>query len=197
VVVAALLALGAAQFSYALPGLANSMASKAGKVHCKHVRYPDMVRFAEKAWRLIRWADGKPEKATAAWPHKLRCGAGPGHRKAGKAKWRVLKRAFYEHRRRKLAQRERLRYLPFACGGGTRSAIPCSIMECESGGDYRAKNPSSTAGGKYQVIDSTWAAYGGAPYPGSHPASEAPPAEQDRIATAIYADVGSSAWVCT
>jgi hypothetical protein len=91
--------------------------------------------------------------------------------------------------------RERLRFLPFDCGS-TRSAIPCYIMYCESGGSYRAENPTSSAGGRYQILDTSWAAYGGKPYPGSHPAAEAPPAEQDRIASAIYADVGSSAWAC-
>jgi muramidase (phage lysozyme) len=67
---------------------------------------------------------------------------------------------------------------------------------CESGGDYRARNALSSAGGRYQVLDSTWAAYGGKSYPDSHPAAVAPPAEQDRVASAIYRDVGSSAWAC-
>lgn len=114
-------------------------------------------------------------------------------------RWRANKRAFYHHRSDRLAERrarrERLRYLPFDCGS-TRSAIPCSIMWCESGGSYTAVNPTSTAGGKYQIIDSTWYAYGGAHYAGSHPAAGAPPAEQDRIASAIWADVGANAWVC-
>ncbi len=69
-------------------------------------------------------------------------------------------------------------------------------MFCESGGSYRARNGISTAGGKYQILDSTWAFYGGRGYSGSHPAAEAPPAEQDRVAAAIFADVGSSAWEC-
>ncbi len=32
---------------------------------------------------------------------------------------------------------------------------------CESGGDYGAVNPSSGAGGAYQILPSTWALYGG------------------------------------
>lgn len=91
--------------------------------------------------------------------------------------------------------RERLRYLPFDCGS-TRSAIPCYIMFCESGGSYTARNSTSTAGGRYQILDSTWYAYGGRSYASSYPAAVAPPTEQDRIASAIYADVGSSAWAC-
>ena len=70
-------------------------------------------------------------------------------------------------------------------------AIPAGIVMCESGGNYGALNPSSGAGGAYQILPSTWALYGGQGLP--HNAS---PAEQDRIAAAIWADSGSSPWVC-
>ena len=62
---------------------------------------------------------------------------------------------------------------------------------CESGGNYGALNASSGAGGAYQIIPSTWRAYGGTGLP-----HQAPKAEQDRIAAAIWADVGASAWSC-
>jgi septal ring factor EnvC (AmiA/AmiB activator) len=74
--------------------------------------------------------------------------------------------------------------------GGPYS-IPTYIVMCESGGNYRALNPSSMAGGAYQIIPSTWHAYGGSGY--AHQASKA---EQDRIAALIWADVGPSAWSC-
>lgn len=64
-------------------------------------------------------------------------------------------------------------------------------MWCESGGSYSARNPSSTAGGKYQILQSTWDLYGGHGAP-----EDAPKAEQDRIAAEIWADSGGSAWVC-
>jgi septal ring factor EnvC (AmiA/AmiB activator) len=70
-------------------------------------------------------------------------------------------------------------------------AIPTYIVMCESGGDYGALNPSSGAGGAYQVIPSTWELYGGQGEP-----QNAPKAEQDRIAAEIWADSGTSAWVC-
>jgi septal ring factor EnvC (AmiA/AmiB activator) len=70
-------------------------------------------------------------------------------------------------------------------------AIPTYIVMCESGGDYSALNPSSGAGGAYQIIPSTWAAYGGQGEP-----QNAPKAEQDRIAGEIWTDSGGSAWVC-
>lgn len=74
--------------------------------------------------------------------------------------------------------------------GGPYS-IPTYIVMCESGGDYSALNPSSGAGGAYQIIPSTWELYGGEGLP--HEASKA---EQDRIAAEIWADSGGSAWVC-
>lgn len=74
--------------------------------------------------------------------------------------------------------------------GGPYS-IPTYIVMCESGGNYSAVNSSSGAGGAYQIMPSTWEAYGGEGLP-----NEASKAEQDRIAALIWADVGSSAWVC-
>jgi septal ring factor EnvC (AmiA/AmiB activator) len=70
-------------------------------------------------------------------------------------------------------------------------AIPTYIVMCESGGNYGAVNPSSGAGGAYQILPSTWALYGGKGAP-----QDAPKAEQDRIAGEIWADSGAGAWVC-
>jgi hypothetical protein len=72
-----------------------------------------------------------------------------------------------------------------------RYSIPASIVMCESGGNYRAVNPSSGAGGAYQILPSTWASYGGTGLP-----QDAPPAEQDAIAAKIYATAGRGAWSC-
>jgi septal ring factor EnvC (AmiA/AmiB activator) len=69
--------------------------------------------------------------------------------------------------------------------------IPTYIVMCESGGNYSALNPSSGAGGAYQILPSTWEGYGGQGEP-----QNAPKAEQDRIASEIWADSGPSAWVC-
>jgi septal ring factor EnvC (AmiA/AmiB activator) len=74
--------------------------------------------------------------------------------------------------------------------GGPYS-IPTYIVMCESGGNYGAVNPSSGAGGAYQILPSTWELYGGKGEP-----QNAPKAEQDRIAAEIWADSGPSAWVC-
>lgn len=70
-------------------------------------------------------------------------------------------------------------------------AIPTYIVICESGGNYSALNPTSGAGGAYQILPSTWKTYGGEGLP-----NEASKAEQDRIAGLIYADSGTAPWVC-
>src|ERR1700739_1191368 len=69
-----------------------------------------------------------------------------------------------------------------AAPAGSGSSIPSGIVQCESGGSYSAVNPQTGAGGAYQILPSTWQAYGGQGLP-----QDASPAEQDRIASEIYA----------
>ena len=57
------------------------------------------------------------------------------------------------------------------CGG---SLPPCYIMMRESRGDIHAKNPNSSASGKWQFMDSTWNGYSGYAH-----ASDAPESVQD------------------
>lgn len=49
-------------------------------------------------------------------------------------------------------------YSSGACGG---DLPPCYVMMRESGGDPTAQNPTSTASGKWQFLDSTWQNYSG------------------------------------
>lgn len=70
-------------------------------------------------------------------------------------------------------------------------SIPSSIVQCESGGNWSAVNSSSGAGGAYQIMPSTWQAYGGSGLP-----QDASPAEQSAIAAKIYAATGPGAWSC-
>ncbi len=74
--------------------------------------------------------------------------------------------------------------------GGPYS-IPSSIVMCESGGNYNAVNPSSGAGGAYQILPSTWAGYGG-----NGSAQNASKQQQDQIAAQIWASSGPGAWAC-
>ena len=72
-------------------------------------------------------------------------------------------------------------------------AIPTSIVMCESGGNYNALNPSSGAGGAYQMLPSTYQGLGGK-Y--SSPQS-APKWEQDRLAAKLWAGGrGAGNWEC-
>ena len=70
-------------------------------------------------------------------------------------------------------------------------SIPTYIVMCESGGNYGAVNPSSGAGGAYQILPSTWDLYGGAGDP-----EDASKDQQDQVAAQIWADSGPGAWVC-
>ena len=70
-------------------------------------------------------------------------------------------------------------------------AIPQAVVMCESGGNFGAVNPSSGAGGAYQILPSTWQLYGGSGAP-----QQASPSQQSQIASQIWADSGPSAWVC-
>jgi septal ring factor EnvC (AmiA/AmiB activator) len=70
-------------------------------------------------------------------------------------------------------------------------AIPQAIVMCESGGNFGVVNPSSGAGGAYQILPSTWRLYGGSGAP-----QNASPQQQSSIASQIWADSGPSAWAC-
>lgn len=65
-----------------------------------------------------------------------------------------------------------------------------AIAKCESGGDARAQNKSSSASGLYQFIDGTWKAYGGS----TARAKDASVAEQRRIAEKAFAAEGYTPW---
>ncbi len=69
-------------------------------------------------------------------------------------------------------------------------SLPTCTWQPESGGDWTAVNPSSGAGGRYQIMPSTWAAYGGTGLP-----QDASPAEQTAVAERIMQEQGPSAWV--
>jgi septal ring factor EnvC (AmiA/AmiB activator) len=79
-----------------------------------------------------------------------------------------------------------------AMGASGGWVIPNPIVLCESGGQNLPPN-SAGASGYYQIIPSTWAAFGGA---GSS-AYQASKAEQDAVAGRIWAGGGgASNWAC-
>jgi hypothetical protein len=173
---------------FASPTVARRPIANHDPCHGQRITTSAAAQFTAQVWRLPSWERAKPKRKTiAAWHHKLACAAGPGHRRAMKERWRRDRRAFYRHR---AAEREREALTPY-CEGGRCYAIPVYIVECESGGDYGALNASSGAGGAYQVLPSTWEAYGGQGAP-----QDASRLEQDRIAGEIWADSERSAWAC-
>lgn len=91
-------------------------------------------------------------------------------------------------RRLKRRRHERLSVTPFVGPDGRRWAIPWPVVFRESRGNCRAQNASSTAGGCYQILNTTWWGAGGShAYDGcSHPAACAPIMEQHRVAARLY-----------
>jgi hypothetical protein len=78
---------------------------------------------------------------------------------------------------------------PTSYSGNGSYSIPESIVQCESGGDYGAVNPGSGARGAYQLMPSTYQAYGG---DGSWSK-----ADQDRVAAKVWnGGAGRGQWVC-
>ena len=76
---------------------------------------------------------------------------------------------------------------------------PGGFLACvrrhESGGNYQAKNPSSTASGAYQFLDSTWRTMSArAGHSGWGHAASAPPHIQDAVAIHTVNSGWSSAW---
>lgn len=71
------------------------------------------------------------------------------------------------------------------------SSVPSHIVNRESGGNYNSCNKSSTASGRYQVLDSTWAGYGGYAR-----AVDAPMDVQDAWAEEAWAAAGCRPWAC-
>ncbi len=68
----------------------------------------------------------------------------------------------------------------------------------ESGGNYGAQNPSSSASGAYQFIDSTWRNVSvRSGHPGYATAAHAPWYVQDAVAMWLYNNGGRSAWAGT
>ena len=72
---------------------------------------------------------------------------------------------------------------------GTVGSVQACIISRESGGNPRAVNPASGAGGLYQFLPSTWQSLGFSGLP-----EDAPVAEQDQAFADEVAQSGYSAW---
>ena len=89
------------------------------------------------------------------------------------------------------------RNLPRIVRPGVSAFLTC-VAKHESGGNYKAENPISTASGKYQWIDSSWQdASRRAGRSGWSHAASAPPAIQDYVTAWFVVHRGHYPWVGT
>lgn len=83
--------------------------------------------------------------------------------------------------------------LPCRNGKCTTAAQWAALRKCESGGNYRAVNPTGKYRGAYQMDHDFWSTYGD----GSAPtADRATPASQDAAAYAGFRARGWQPWTC-
>lgn len=71
-------------------------------------------------------------------------------------------------------------------------SVSTALAICESGNRATAANPNSTASGRWQLLDSTWRAMGGAVY--ARRAKYATPAQQELVAKRLFLRAGLSPW---
>lgn len=169
-------------------------------VRCAHVTAKEFRAWSGRVWHPKRWdrdrrgvRSGMPRRKTlGAQRVKLRCAAGPGHRRSMRKTWRRDKKSFFRHRKGKIEDRRRQQRIealtPYDCGSAGSFAIPCSIVKCESGYDWDAVNPSSGAAGAYQFLPSSYAAW--------CTTCDWSREDQHRAAGDYYRAAGGAPWVC-
>ena len=73
------------------------------------------------------------------------------------------------------------------------------VKRFESGGNYAARNPNSSASGAYQYLDSTWRAdaqQAGIDINAYPTAASAPPSVQDAVFNHTVSKTGLASWTC-
>jgi hypothetical protein len=166
----------------------------------------DQVRGALARVRLLRaQAAAEVERVAAARDEIARIRAAAAHRATALARARAAQQASLAAVRSRMAGwTAQVRRLQAAAGGPGNAAgtvqqwfgdfsIPQGIVMCESGGNYGALNPSSGAGGAYQMLPDTYKGLGGK-YAAPH---LAPKSEQDRLAAKLWdGGRGRGNWAC-
>lgn len=80
----------------------------------------------------------------------------------------------------------------------TSSSLPSVLLKiryCESGNNYQAQNPGSSASGAYQFLTSTWRSLSASA--GYATAASAPASVQDAAALELYNQAGTSPWAAS
>jgi septal ring factor EnvC (AmiA/AmiB activator) len=166
----------------------------------------DQVRAALAQVRAARaQAAAHVEQVAAARDEIAQVRAAAAQRAATVARARAAAQASLSDLRSRMAGwTAQVRALQAAAGGPGNAAgtvqqwfgdfaIPQGIVMCESGGNYGALNPSSGAGGAYQMLPDTYKGLGGQ-YAAPH---LAPKSEQDRLAAKLWdGGRGRGNWEC-
>jgi predicted nucleic acid-binding Zn-ribbon protein len=166
----------------------------------------DQVRGALERVRAMRaQAAAEVERVAAARDEIARIRAAAAQRAAALAKARAAAQASLSDLRSRMAGwTAQVQALQAATGGPGNAAgavqqwfgdfaIPQGIVMCESGGNYGALNPSSGAGGAYQMLPETYKGLGGK-YSAPH---LAPKSEQDKLAAKLWdGGRGRGNWEC-
>lgn len=168
----ALLLLGAAAGCSAEDGTAEALSASSRAVETTTTTEDPGPSAAEvERWNRAVWIDTTNHRTldTAIWVNKTNEAIWVSKTNERIAAQRAAERAEAARRNASDAAAERRAVPPDTpaaestgsngrCGG---DLPPCYVMMRESGGDIRAKNPSSSASGKWQFIRSTWAGFGG------------------------------------
>lgn len=164
---ASLLALGA--FAVAAPMVAAEPASAPVQPTAVEASPAEPVRattaegeLSEEDLRRFREAVARNEAAERLRASLERAAAVEAARQeAIRAEAARQEAARQEAARQEAARQEAARQAAAPSGRCGGNLPPCWVMQRESGGNITAKNPTSTASGKWQFINGTWAGYGG------------------------------------
>ena len=151
-------------------------------------------RIVNNAYAPKRWEDATPatKLQKRRWSKERRCVTDFNRRDRMNRYLDKQRHEFRELRQSKLRKQrraeERRALAPYKCGSHGRFAIPCYVVECESGYDWGAVNPSSGAFTAYQFLPST--------YRGACRECNYRRTDFHYAAGVVWARSGGSEWVC-
>lgn len=184
--------------------LAGTMTATAAQTPMKHgdsIQAPPIPEtclaqsfegFAAAVWDIDRWPRGAPSgKEISSARDRLGCAPSSSHLDAMKADWKADKERFGSYRLYRQSAPYSTAAYGYDVGHGPRGpadlryvAIDPNVVCGESGFDFYVNGD-----GLYQIIPSTWAAYGGGEF--SSTAAGATPLQQHIVAHRAW---GNTSW---